>query len=63
MTEQLLATESEISVTEPVNSPYEAGEMCDRAQMPASAVRIGAVSYLNSKPLIEDLSNLLPEAG
>ncbi|MDA1162465.1 MAG: menaquinone biosynthesis protein [Planctomycetota bacterium] len=50
-------------MTEPVNSPYEAGEMCDRAQMPASAVRIGAVSYLNSKPLIEDLSNLLPEAS
>jgi len=27
-----------------------------------SAVRIGAVSYLNSKPLVEDLAELLPEA-
>lgn len=26
------------------------------------AVRIGAVSYLNSKPLVEDLSQLLPDA-
>ncbi|MCH2201183.1 MAG: menaquinone biosynthesis protein [Fuerstiella sp.] len=27
-----------------------------------AAVRLGAVSYLNSKPLIEDLEDLLPEA-
>lgn len=27
-----------------------------------SAVRIGAVSYLNSKPLVEDLAELLPDA-
>ncbi len=28
----------------------------------SSAVRIGAVSYLNSKPLVEDLDELLPDA-
>ena len=28
----------------------------------SSAVRIGAVSYLNSKPLVEDLGELLPDA-
>src|ERR1700722_10190163 len=29
---------------------------------PGGAVRIGAVAYLNSKPLIEGLADLLPEA-
>jgi chorismate dehydratase len=30
---------------------------------PGAIVRVGAVSYLNSKPLIEDLPGLLPEAN
>jgi len=64
MTDQLLATESEISVTESVNSPHEAAEIVARAPAPvaASTVRVGAVNYLNSKPLIEDLPGLLSEA-
>jgi len=62
MTDQLLATESEISVTESVNSPHEAAEIVARAPVATSTVRVGAVNYLNSKPLIEDLPGLLSEA-
>ena len=62
MNQQLLATESELSVSESVNSPPEAGDSSANAQPQTSCVRVGAVSYLNSKPLIEDLPGLLPEA-
>jgi chorismate dehydratase len=62
MNQQLLATESEISVSEPANSPPGTGDTSANAQPPTSCVRVGAVSYLNSKPLVEDLSELLPEA-
>jgi chorismate dehydratase len=62
MNQQLLATESEISVPEPANSPPGTGDTSASAQPPTSCVRVGAVSYLNSKPLVEDLSELLPEA-
>jgi chorismate dehydratase len=62
MNQQLLATESEISVSKPTNSSPETGDLLANAQHPSTCVRIGAVSYLNSKPLVEDLSELLPEA-
>jgi chorismate dehydratase len=62
MNQQLLATESETTVSEPVNSPFRTGDTSANAERPSSCVRVGAVSYLNSKPLIEDLAALLPEA-
>lgn len=62
MNQQLVATESRISVSEPANSPQETGDLSANAQPPASTIRVGAVSYLNSKPLVEDLQELLPEA-
>jgi len=62
MNQQLLATESKISVSEPANSPHVTGDPSANAHQPTSTVRVGAVSYLNSKPLVEDLSELLPEA-
>lgn len=63
MNQQLVATESEISVSEPANSQLETGDLSANAQPPTSTVRVGAVSYLNSKPLVEDLQELLPEAA
>lgn len=63
MNQQLLATESPISVSKPTNAPYEAGEAKTAAPLVSSTVRVGAVNYLNSKPLIEDLPQLLPEAA
>ena len=62
MNQQLLATESEISVSKPANSPLVTDDSSANAQRSSSCVRIGAVSYLNSKPLVEDLTELLPEA-
>lgn len=62
MNQQLLATESKISVSELPNSPHVTGESAANAPLPGATVRVGAVSYLNSKPLVEDLSELLPEA-
>lgn len=64
MTEQLLETESDISVNETVSQPVPKSEATPPpdARSAASTIRIGAVSYLNSKPLIEDLPDLLPEA-
>ncbi len=62
MIQQLLATESEISVSEPINTPHVTDDSSENAKRPTSIVRVGAVSYLNSKPLVEDLSELLPEA-
>lgn len=62
MNQQLLATESKISVSELPNSPHVTGESAANAPLPDATVRVGAVSYLNSKPLIEDLPGLLPEA-
>ncbi|NQV25451.1 MAG: menaquinone biosynthesis protein [Rhodopirellula sp.] len=63
MNQQLLATESKISVSELPNSPHVTGETEANSPLPDATVRIGAVSYLNSKPLIEDLPGLLPEAN
>ncbi len=62
MNQQLLATESRISVSELSNSPHVTGESAANTPMPGATVRVGAVSYLNSKPLVEDLSGLLPAA-
>jgi len=62
MNQQLLATESQISVSKSINSPYKASETTTGAPPATSTVRVGAVNYLNSKPLVEDLSGLLPEA-
>lgn len=62
MNQQLLATEFEISVSEPANSLRATGNSSKHARQPPSTVRVGAVSYLNSKPLVEDLQELLPEA-
>lgn len=64
MTEHLLATGLDRSVTEPANSTCAAGETATgkTPQAPHDVVRLGAVSYLNSKPLVEDLPSLLPEA-
>ena len=63
MNQQLLATEFEISVSEPVNSAIETGNPAANSRLSSPTVRVGAVSYLNSKPLIEDLPGLLPEAA
>jgi chorismate dehydratase len=63
MNQQLLATESKISVSERPNSPHVADESVANSPLYGATVRIGAVSYLNSKPLIEDLPGLLPEAS
>lgn len=62
MNRQLLATESDLSVSEPPNSPQRTGSGRTQTRRSASTVRIGAVNYLNSKPLVEDLSKLLPKA-
>lgn len=62
MNQQLLATEFDKSVSESPNSPHITGEARDCARLSPSTVRVGAVSYLNSKPLVEDLSDLLPDA-
>ena len=58
MNQQLLATEFEISVSEPANSLRATGNSSKHARQPPSTVRVGAVSYLNSKPLVEDLQEL-----
>ena len=63
MNQQLLATESKISVSELPNSPHVTDESSANSLSPGAIVRVGAVSYLNSKPLIEDLPGLLPEAN
>lgn len=62
MNQQLLATEFDRSVSESPNSSHTTGEARDRARLSPSTVRVGAVSYLNSKPLVEDLADLLPDA-
>lgn len=62
MNQQLLATEFDKSVSESPNPPHITGEARDHARLSPSTVRVGAVSYLNSKPLVEELSDLLPDA-
>ncbi len=74
MTEQLWATQAtmapqlETRQPEVDSPPLETAERppeVARAKVkpaPQKPVRIGAVSYLNSKPLVEDLGSLLPEA-
>lgn len=62
MTEQLWSTHSERDF---VGGPVDTSDtIATTAPVGASvaSVCVGAVSYLNSKPLVEDLAELLPEA-
>ena len=62
MTEQLWSTRTEMDF---VSDSVDTSDAI-AATVPVTAsvadVRIGAVSYLNSKPLVEDLADLLPKA-
>lgn len=61
-TKAAMAPQVETMLPETSSRPADQGR--ERHQIPeaTNVVRIGAVSYLNSKPLVEDLVELLPDA-
>lgn len=62
MTEQLWSTHAEMDFVSGSVDTSDAIAATAPVKASVAQVRVGAVSYLNSKPLVEDLADLLPEA-